>query len=258
MSSLDQYYTAPAVATYCMNKLIDIISLNDYICIEPSSGTGSFYNLLPVPKIGIDLDPKHEGAIVQDFLTWYPENLSKLYITVGNPPFGKNSTLAVKFFNHAAIFSNFIAFIVPRTFQKNSIVNRLNSKFQLKFEEVLPLDSFIYQDKPYKVPTVFQVWQKNANLIRTITKKIVSHPDIIFCNNPANATIAFQRVGNNAGKISIEGLKLSANSHYFIKCDQSVINTLLKIDWSLIKYNTAGNPSISKSELIEEYCKLLK
>ena len=61
MSKLDQFYTNPWVAKDCYNILQKFININEYDkLLEPSAGTGSFYNLLDNDKrIGIDIDPKN-------------------------------------------------------------------------------------------------------------------------------------------------------------------------------------------------------
>ena len=61
----------------------------------------------------------------------------KSCLTIGNPPFGKNSSLAISFFNKAAEFSDIIAFILPQTFSKDSVKNRLNLSFFLIMEVIL-------------------------------------------------------------------------------------------------------------------------
>ena len=62
---LDQFFTNPDVVDYC----IKTIKFNDYdMVIEPSAGSGSFYNKITTDKIGIDLDPKIEGLIKWDYL----------------------------------------------------------------------------------------------------------------------------------------------------------------------------------------------
>lgn len=98
--------------------------------LEPSAGNGVFYNLFPQNKYGIDLNPQNDQIIKMDFFNYLVSD--KNVITIGNPPFGKNSSLAVKFFNHAAQFSNMICFIVPKTFQKYSIKQKLNNRFFLQ------------------------------------------------------------------------------------------------------------------------------
>ena len=42
----------------------------------------------------------------------------KNILIVGNPPYGKNCSTAINFFNHAVTISDFIAFIIPKTFRK--------------------------------------------------------------------------------------------------------------------------------------------
>jgi hypothetical protein len=61
MESLDQFYTKPEIAKKCYKKLKKYVNINyfDYI-LEPSAGTGSFFDLLDENKrIGLDIDPKH-------------------------------------------------------------------------------------------------------------------------------------------------------------------------------------------------------
>jgi hypothetical protein len=64
---------------------------------------------------------------------------NKKYLIIGNPPFGKSSSIAIKFFNKAALFSECIAFILPRTFKRISIQNRLDLNFSLIYTKDLPV-----------------------------------------------------------------------------------------------------------------------
>ena len=68
------------------------------------STRSNFYKLLPKStRYGIDLAPAHPDVIEQNFFDYKPDSVGNI-LTIGNPPFGKNSSLAVKFFNHAAQF----------------------------------------------------------------------------------------------------------------------------------------------------------
>ena len=49
-------------------------------------------------KIGLDIEPKEKYIIKINFFDYKPEE-DKKYLVIGNPPFGKVSSLAVKFFN---------------------------------------------------------------------------------------------------------------------------------------------------------------
>jgi predicted RNA methylase len=133
---LDQFYTKSEIAKKCIDTVEKLCNFSNYdIILEPSAGCGTFLDLLPIDKrIGLDIDPKLPEIIKQDFLSFIP-NKNHTYLIIGNPPFGKNSSLAIKFFNISAEFSSVIAFILPRTFKKASIINKLNDKFNLIYEE---------------------------------------------------------------------------------------------------------------------------
>ena len=49
-------------------------------------------------KIRLDIEPKEKDIIKINFFDYKPEE-DKKYLVIGNPPFGKVSSLAVKFFN---------------------------------------------------------------------------------------------------------------------------------------------------------------
>ena len=176
---LDQYYTKQDVAAKC----VDSVDLSGYdIILEPSAGDGAFFNLLPSSnRAGLDLDPKIVGIEKADFLDYKPIK-DKKYLVIGNPPFGKNSSLAKKFFNHSAEFADTIAFIVPRTFRKTATQNQLNLNFHLVEETILDPNSFRLDtmgEIEYSVPCVFQVWKKKG----TKREKVVlplEHEDFEF------------------------------------------------------------------------------
>lgn len=255
-TELDQYYTDPEYAKSFYQTINSLVNIGEYdIVLEPSAGTGSFYNLFPVDRrVGLDLDPKSPGIIKHDFLTWQPESCSVKVIAIGNPPFGKNANLAVKFFNHCAEFCDTIAFVIPKTFRKSSLINRLSENFVLIHDEDVPDNSFIFDDAPYDVWCCAQVWQRSA----TKRAKIKSHnikelANYLTVTSKATADICVQRVGANAGIVRTSDFQsYSTSSHYFFKCHRPETVTILKsIDFAKVKFNTAGNPSIGLSELTE-------
>lgn len=251
---LDQFYTKPDIARECLEitqKYILDNSINFSYWLEPSAGTGSFYSILPENKIGYDLEPKCLGVIEDDFLT---VNLEKDdYVSIGNPPFGKNSSLAIKFLNKCSKNSKLVALILPRTFKKTSVLNRIDLNMHLGLEMTLPANSFLHNDSDYNVPCIFQIWEKKDYQREKVVELLVCD-DIVFCDRK-EANIAIQRVGNAAGKVKRDFEKYAASSHYFIKANAETISILESINWLDIKSNTAGNPSISKSELICEFIK---
>lgn len=263
MTDLDQFYTNHDIADHCIKILKSTIGdfeKWDWI-VEPSAGSGSFFHLLPNQTIGIDLEPTTPGILQADFFKWeFPKGKG---IVIGNPPFGKNSSLAVQFFNRSAIHAEVIAFILPRTFRKPSIINRLNFNFELKYNEVLPLDSFhLPNGKKRKVPTCFQIWLKSDFKRNILTSGPDTHPHWTWCNY-ANATHALRRVGIKAGRL-LSSRNASPASHYFIKSciDISLIEKNFENLWNNCwskeitphpKWDVAGNPSLSKSEIVADY-----
>lgn len=137
--------------------------------------------------------------------------------------------LAVKFFYRAALFSEYICFILPKTFKKDSIVNKLDSNFHLLTDLMLPKNSFIYNGLDYDVPCVFQIWKKESIQRNVILKSLTSN--FFEFTNPILADFAIRRVGNLAGKVIIDFKKYES--------------------FNEIARNTSGNPSLSKKELIE-------
>lgn len=144
--------------------------------LEPSAGNGAF---LPNLKnyIAIDIKPENDNIQECDFLKYTPEQNN--LITIGNPPFGKRSKLAIEFFNHAAQFSDIIAFIVPVSFMKWSVQKELNQNFSLIDYFYLEPESFLEDNKPYSVRTIFQIWsKKNSQYDNKTDKRLKKSPPI--------------------------------------------------------------------------------
>lgn len=255
---LDQYYTNPKLAEYFMDKVKTLLPYDSYdIVLEPSAGTGSFFSLFDARGVGLDLDPKCAGVVQQNFYDYHPLTVpASKVLTVGNPPFGKNSSEAIKFFNHAAGFSDAIAFVIPRTFRKTSVQNRLNLGFELIFDETVPDNSFIFNDNEYDVWCCMQIWTKTNTRRTKVKPKSFSDVKKYFqIVEPSESDFAIQRVGAAAGRIRIEDRHdYSPASHWFIKSlEMGVLDVFSNISYDDVKYNTAGNPSISPGELVEKF-----
>jgi len=252
---LDQFYTDKEVARGFYNYLDNQFSLEDYFLIEPSAGEGAFSDLFHSDSLSLDLDPKKDYIIKQDFFDFdfNAENISIPVFTIGNPPFGKNSSLAVKFFNKSAEYSKYIAFIIPKTFKKVSVQNKLNLSFHLIQEIELRKDSFVFNNKPYDVPCVFQVWEKQ-DLLRDKVKTNITSEYLDFVSK-ADGEFAIRRVGGLAGKVILSFEDYKEPSHYYIKSKidvEDLIDVLVDgyTSFNSVAKNAAGNPSLSKYELI--------
>lgn len=245
----DKFYTKSEIVDYCLS-FIEIDKYNKII--EPSAGDGAFLKKLP-NAIGYDIDPEADDIVKQDFLSLENPKEENILI-IGNPPFGVQSNLAIKFFNKAAEFCDTIAFILPRSFCKDSIKNRLNLNFHLIKEEILPEDSFLLNNKNYSVPCVFQIWEK-----RSIKRKKIKLPltsDYFeFTKEIAQADFRVQRVGGNAGKAFLDKNGAISSNYYLINKSNYTTEELVKIINSIVFPSialTVGPKSLSKGELCYE------
>ena len=248
----DKFYTKSDISKLC----IDMLNLSDFdLIIEPSAGNGSFSKQIE-NCIAYDLVPDDESIIQQDFfeldITQFKD---KKTLTIGNPPFGVQNNLAIAFFNKAAQYSDTIAFILPKSFMKESIQRKLDLSFHLDNYIELPYNSFLLNGEEYGVNCVFQIWKKK-NIKRIVKKKNVCYSYIEF-GNINDFDFIVRRVGGNAGKAYIlkEGETVSTQSNYFIKNKTSLSNEALVdiingIKMDAVNYSV-GPKSLSKIELIE-------
>ena len=261
--TIDKFYTSPIIVKECINLIKQNINIyEDDLCIEPSAGNGSFINgiksLFKTYKF-YDLEPENDEIIKQDYLEYeytVTKPNSKVHI-IGNPPFGRQSSLAIKFIKKSSEYCDSISFILPKSFKKDSLKKHFPLNFHLISEYDLPKNSFMVDKKEYDVPCVFQIWIKK-DTDRTIPKKLIPNKYNFVKKNDKH-DISFRRVGINAGDIDKETEKKSIQSHYFIKLDieltDELFNKLTNIDYNC-KNNTCGPKSISKQELMKEFNKV--
>ena len=292
-NTIDKYYTKDIIVDSCLQnvkKHIDI-SMTDDVIIEPSAGDGSFISGIKEMSqkfIFYDIEPEHSEIVKQDYLK-VDDNFafayananananayananananayananantkSKIHV-IGNPPFGRQSSLAIQFIKKSSRFCDSISFILPKSFKKDSLKKTFPLKFHLVFETDLPDKSFLVDGVEYTVPCIFQIWQKKTN--NREVKDIVEPNHFTFVKNTENPDISFRRVGVNAGTIDTNIENKSVQSHYFIKfTNKKTVEENVK-QLSTIKYdfnNTVGPKSISKQELIAEFNALL-
>ena len=177
---------------------------------------------------------------------------------IGNPPFGRQSSLAIKFIKKSCEFCNSVSFILPKSFKKDSLKKTFPLKFHLIFEVDLPDKSFLVDGIEHNVPCIFQIWEKKSHS-RFVAEKI-EPLHFVFVEKSEDLDISFRRVGVNAGTIDINIDEKSVQSHYFIKFTNGKstndnIRQLSKITYEF--NNTVGPKSISKQELIKEFNKVL-
>jgi predicted RNA methylase len=263
---IDKYYTKDIVVELCLNLVKAHIPINSNdLIIEPSAGNGSFITgikSLSNNFIFYDLEPENEEITKQDYLLCdYVEMRSKfdnIHI-IGNPPFGRQSSLAIKFIKKSCEFCNSISFILPKSFKKDSLKKTFPLHFHLICEIDLPDKSFLVDGVEHNVPCVFQIWQKK-NIKRLVIEKL-EPINFIFVEKTDKPDISFRRVGVNAGIIDINIDKKSAQSHYFIKFtnNKTVNDNIEQLSNIIYDFNnTVGPKSISKQELIFKFNPLLQ
>jgi hypothetical protein len=262
---IDKFYTKDIVVEFCLNFVKKYIQINtNDLILEPSAGNGSFIKGIKSITNNFkfyDLEPDNEEIIKQDYLLYDYDNIKKIYSKIhiiGNPPFGRQSSLAIKFIKKSCEFCDTISFILPKSFKKDSLKKKFPLNYHIIFEIDLPDKSFLVDGEEHNVETVFQIWEKK-DIKRTIIQNI-KPLNFIFVGKTKNPDISFRRVGVNAGIIDVNIDNKSIQSHYFIKfTNNKSINDnidLLKV----IQFNhnnTVGPRSISKQELIKEFNKYI-
>ena len=264
-NTIDKYYTKDIVVELCLNLVKKYIEINtDDLIVEPSAGNGSFITGIKSLISNFrfyDLEPANNEIIKQDYLLYdygiVKNTYNKIHI-IGNPPFGRQSSFAIKFIKKSCEFCDSVSFILPKSFKKDSLKKTFPLNFHLIFEIDLPDKSFLVDGIEHNVPCIFQIWEKK-NVNRIVNEKLEPN-NFIFVEKTENPDISFRRVGVNAGTIDKKINEKSVQSHYFIKFTNEKSTTDNIQNLSIITYdfnNTVGPRSISKQELIKEFNKVL-
>lgn len=243
----DKFYTKPRIAAMLLNEL----DLSSYSCIvEPSAGNGSFSKQIP-NCIALDIEPEDESIIKEDFFSYSAPQAYPILV-VGNPPFGEQSSLAIKFFNHAASFAETIAFVLPKSFRKVSIQNKLDLNFWLVKETEMPENSFLLGEEDYSVPCMFQVWKK-----REEKRERIDFPKeskyFSFVKTKEEADFRIQRVGGNAGRAYLDKNGAISSNYYLVNTSsfptEKLVEKLNEVKYQSLE-DTVGPKSLPKGELI--------
>ena len=251
----EQYYTPSTVAKHCVAVMDAITTRPTYL--EPCGGTGSFIEALGNRDIvSYDIEPKHQAVLRTDnFLT---QDISHLHnvITITNPPFGRANSLCIPFFNKCADVSDYIAFIIPKSWRKWSVENRLDQRFWKIHDEELKID-YITDTKASKgrLATVFQVWQRREQL-----RPLTSVPDnkiIIKVKDPKEADVALTVFGHGCGQVLSDFQRVPNTTKMFLKLNHpKALEALKAVDYSKFSTNVAYTQALSLHEinyLLNEY-----
>jgi hypothetical protein len=221
--------------------------------IEPAGGTGAF--IKAAKKFGIesivsfDIEPKHKEVSLGNFLEAKID--VKHAVTISNPPFGRNNSLSIPFFNKAADHSDYICFIVPRSWRKWSVINRLDQRFHLIADVDLNIDYVDDNDAEIttknRLATCFQIWQK-----RKTKRPIVTVVDNQFIKKvkPQDADVSLTIFGYGCGRIKTEFKREPNSTQMFLKLQHPrALEALQNVDFSRFFKNTAYTEALSLQEI---------
>ena len=250
----EQYYTPKPLALELVAQIEKVIgSLAGKTVLEPAGGTGAFIEA--VQAIGVtrvisfDIEPLHELVSVGDFLE--QEIKESNLITISNPPFGRNNSLSIPFFNHAAKVSDAICFIVPRSWRKWSVTNRLDLGFELALDLDIDIDYVDAAGMPLSnknhLATCFQIWKK-ADTPRTLVR--VTDKGIIEKVSPELADVSLTIFGYGCGKVKTQFEPVANTTQMFLKLKHpKALAALESVDYSKFFKNTAYTEALSLQEI---------
>ncbi|MFM2352092.1 MAG: hypothetical protein RL096_573 [Actinomycetota bacterium] len=250
----EQYYTPKDLAETLMKEVeILVPDLASRAVIEPAGGTGSFIEAARAAGVtdflSFDIEPKHRDVLKADFLA-APIHTQDA-VTISNPPFGRNNSLSIPFFNKAADHSEFICFIVPRSWRKWSVINRLDRRFHLIADHDIQID---YENdigeklsQRNGLNTCFQVWQRKTEprpLIKVADQGLVEKTDA------QSADVALTIFGFGCGTVRTEFERKPNSTRMFLKLKHpEALAALQSVNFETFFKNTAYTPALSLPEI---------
>lgn len=192
------------------------------------------------------IDISHNEPFVPETEIWMPEPLDFLKSTwtrgeqktlvLGEPPKLSHHHTTIKYFKHAAEFADAVAFLLPKTFDRPSLLNKVHPHLHLT-------DSWMYTEQ------LFQLWsyQEATRSVELINKV----KGFYFCT--AHSDFFVQRTGNNAGKAGIGGAGRSVHTNYLLlnrtKIPTETVVERLNFIWE--KQRSSGFTNVNKPELLQ-------
>lgn len=249
----EQFYTPVGLAHTLVEYVEQILGpLQGKKVLEPAGGTGSFVEAAlarGAQVISFDIEPLHpaveQGSFLEQDLSY--ENL----ITISNPPFGRNNSLSIPFFNHAATSSDAICFIVPRSWRKWSVTNRLDLNFELLSDQDLDIDYMdssgdLISDKS-RLATCFQIW-KRTSVARVPVK--IKDMGVVEKVSPQQADISLTVFGYGCGTVKQQFDRVPNTTQLFLKLNHpKALAALRSVDFSRFFRSTAYTEALSIQEI---------
>ncbi len=251
----EQYYTPNDTAQEVFNNLLEMVpDLSSRVFIEPAGGTGSFINA--AIEVGIkdiisfDIEPHHPKVKAGDFLLQQIHAVDA--ITVTNPPFGRNNSLSIPFFNHSAKTSEYIVFVVPRSWRKWTVQNKLDRRFELIRDDDLTINYVdVNGEHGYKnnnLRTCIQYWKRSDTNLRPIYA--VEDMGIITKCKFDEADVSLTIFGYGCGTIKTDFPRKPNTTQMFLKLNHPMaLEALQSVDFSKFFNHTAYTEALSIVEI---------
>ena len=176
----------------------------------------------------------------------------KFDIIIGNPPYGVGANLAIKVLNKSAELSDDVRMVLPLSFRKDSVINKVDPGMSCVQDEILPDDTF-----PRSIRAVKQRWIRRE-VYRSKRELPTEHPDLQFLKwRDRDETVVF--IGGAgagpAGRVKTEGFDHYAKGHHLIKCSPEVRDRLVSLGQEFREeaLQVCCLPGLSKSAIIKIY-----
>ncbi len=258
----EQYYTPIETAQEVFKNLEKLVpDLRSRTLIEPAGGTGAFIKAAIEAGISnvisFDIEPHHPMVQEGDFLN---QNLDVAdAITVTNPPFGRNNSLSIPFFNHSAKTSEYIVFVVPRSWRKWTVQNKLDRRFELIKDDDLTINYVdVNGEHGYKnnnLRTCIQYWKRSSTALRPIYA--VEDMEVIKKCKFDDADVSLTIFGYGCGTVKIDFPRKPNTTQMFLKLNHPrALEALQSVDFSKFFNHTAYTEALSIVEinyLLNEY-----
>jgi len=250
----EQYYTPKGVASSIMEMVAAREEhLSSRVFLEPAGGTGVFIEA--ARHIGFkqvlswDIEPLHPEVIKGDFLVQNPPLQHAICVT--NPPFGRNNSLSIPFFNHSAKFCDVIVFIVPCSWRKWSVINRLDRNFELVSDTDLVTNycgpSGNYTHTANNLRTCVQYWR------RTTTKRplvAVEDRGLVEKCAPSVADVSLTVFGHGCGTVKTDFPPKPNTTQMFLRLKHPLaLSALQEADFAEFYTRTAYTQALSLPEI---------
>lgn len=250
----EQYYTPPNIARKVVGQVLRTIPEAAHrTWLEPAGGTGTFIDAAREAGIGkvisFDIEPHHPEVALGDFLT-QPLALTG-GVAIGNPPFGRNNSLSIPFFNRAAVHCDFIAYIVPRSWRKWSVLNRLDRAFHLITDTNLSINYVdVHGNDAYaknNLRTCVQMWERRAtkrHLMAVHDKGIIKRCKV------ADADVSLTIFGYSCGTVLTDFPRRTVTTQMYLQLQHPrALEALRNVDYGRFSNNVAYTQALSLPEI---------